>query len=402
MNDPVLQFAINVLKSSHIQACILPESKWVDAAPFDLGLRKGILGIEEDILARLNELSPNTLYHITDAFGCLYSLLHLSSGDTLFFGPSMETEDWESLCDRISTERKLPPVIREQLKDYYNRLPKLSLISGYHSIVLELGKYLFGDRMAVEFVQAEYTKPYDSASTAPALAMIEKPILSMQMMEERIELENRLLEAIHHGNEALALQVLQNFGGITVPYRDEQNIALSIQYRLVALNATFRKEVEQVDVHPLFVNQLSNRMQFRIQDITTAQESQKLVIDMIGSYCDLVKKYSIANYSPVIKNVIRYARTHLNEDLSLRALAERNRINRTYLSSLFRHETGTTLTEYINRMRVEYAAQLLSSRKLSITAVSQELGFTDVSYFIRIFKNILGQTPSQYLKSSEK
>lgn len=399
MNDPVLQFAMNVLRSNHIQACVLPDSKWVDAVPFDLGLRKGILGIEEDILARLNELSPNTVYHITDAFGCLYSLLHLSSGDTLFIGPTMETEDWKSLCDQISTERKLPPAIQEQLKDYYNRLPKLSLISGYHSIVLELGKHLFGERLAVEYVQAEYTKPYDSASTAPALAIIEKPILSMQMMEERIELENRLLEAIHHGNEALALQVLQNFGGITVPYRDEQNIALSIQYRLVGLNASFRKEVEQVDVHPLFVDQLSNRILFRIAEVTTPEESQKMVISMIHSYCDLVKRYSIANYSPVIKNVIRYARTHLNEDLSLRTLAERNRINRTYLSSLFRQETGTTLTEYINRMRVEYAVELLSGSKLSITAVSAELGFTDVSYFIRVFKNVMGQTPAQYVKN---
>ena len=399
MNDPVLQFAINVLKSNHIQACILPDSKWVDAAPFDLGLRKGILGIDEDILARLNELSPNTVYHITDAFGCLYSLLRLSSGDTLFIGPTMESEDWKSLCDRISAERKLPPVIREQLKDYYNRLPKLSLISGYHSIVLELGKYLFGDRLAVEYVQAEDTKPFDSASTAPVLSTIEKPILSMQMMEERYELEKRLLEAIHHGNEPLALQALQNFGGITVPYRDEQNIPLSIQYRLVSLNASFRKEVEKVDVHPLFIDQLSNRILFRIQDITTPKESQKLVIEMIGSYCDLVKKYSIANYSPIIKNVIRYAQSHLNEDLSLRTLAERNRINRTYLSSLFRQETGTTLTEYINRMRVEYAAQLLSGSKLSVTAVSTELGFADVSYFIRIFKKYMGQTPVQYLKS---
>lgn len=229
-----------------------------------------------------------------------------------------------------------------------------------------------------------------------------EPVLTMKMMEERYELENRLLEAVHHGNEKLALQALQDFGGITVPLRDQEHISLSVQYRLVGLNALFRKEVEAVDVHPLYIDKLSNEIQFRIQEIQTEKESQKLVVDMIKEYCDLVKNYSLAGYSPVIRNVIRYARTHLNEDLSLRSLAERFNINRTYLSTLFHQEMGTTLTDYINDLRIEYATELLCSNHFSIASVCTEVGFSDVSYFTRVFKKVMGQTPAQYVKERKK
>lgn len=229
-----------------------------------------------------------------------------------------------------------------------------------------------------------------------------EPILTMKMMEERYELENRLLEAIHQGNEQLALEALSKFGGISVPIRDQEHLALSVQYRLVGLNATFRKEVESVDVHPLYIDKLSNQIQFRIQEIQFEAESQKVVVDMIKEYCDLVKNYSLAGHSPVIRNVIRYARTHLNENLSLRNLAERFNINRTYLSTLFHQEMGTTLTDYINGLRIEYATELLRNNHLSIADVSVEVGFSDVSYFIRVFKKVMGQTPVQYVKNCQK
>lgn len=223
--------------------------------------------------------------------------------------------------------------------------------------------------------------------------------LSMKMMEERYKLENSLLEAIRQGNEKLALQALQNFGGITVPYRDEQNLLLSTKYRLVGLNATFRKEVEQVDVHPLYIDKLSNQILFNIQEMQSEKDGLEMVVDMIKKYCNLVENYSLAEHTPVIRNVIRYARTHLNEDLSLRNLAERFNINRTYLSTLFHHEMGTTLTNYINGLRIEYATELLCNHHFSISSVCIEVGFSDVSYFTRVFKKVTKQTPTEYIKN---
>lgn len=401
MNDTVLEFALNILKTNNINAYVLKDGKLLDTISFDLGLRKGILDISsknEDILTGLDTVPSHTILHITDSFGCLYTILRLPLNNLLFLGPVIEINDWESLCLKITLERNLPSVIQTQLRDYYNRIPKLSMINDYHFIVLELGKHFYGEELTVRYIQPQYTHHFDLASTATPLAFIDQPVFSMKMMEERYELENRLLEAIHHGNEMLAMQALQHFRGITVPLLDEQNIPLSIQYRLVGLNSTFRKEVEQVNVHPLYIEKISKQFLLQVPKIKTDQECHHLVIDMIKQYCNLVKKYSLTGYAPIIRDVICYARIHLNDDLSLRNLAERFNINRTYLSTLFHQEMGTTLTDYINRLLIEYAAELLCHSQFTITDISLEVGFSDVSYFTRVFKKIMGQTPAQYVK----
>lgn len=404
MNDNVLEFTLNILRANNINTHVLPEEKMLDTISFDLGLRKGILNVaikNEEIITGLDTIPAKTILHITDAFGCLYTILPLPSNNLLFLGPVMEMENWESLCQQISFERNLSPEIQEQLQDYYHRIPKLSMINGYHSIIFELGKYYYEKELMIRYIQSEYTRDFDSGSTASPLSFMEQPVLSMKMMEERYELENRLLEAIHHGNEMLAMQALQHFRGITVPFLDEKNVPLSVQYRLVGLNSTFRKEVEQVDVHPLYIEKVSTQILLQIQKIQSDQACQKLVIDMIKQYCNLVKKYSLTGYSPVIRNVIHYARIHLNKDLSLRSLAERFNINRTYLSTLFHQEIGTTLTDYINGLRIEYAAELLRNNHFSIADASAEVGFSDVSYFTRVFKKVMGRTPAQYIKNSK-
>ena len=224
----------------------------------------------------------------------------------------------------------------------------------------------------------------------------------MQMMEERYEVENRLLEAIRHGNQPLALQALQNFGGITVPFRTAQDLETTVQYRMVGLNANFRKEAEKAEVHPMYLNELSGEILSLVHKVKTEEDSQRLVVYMINSYCNTIKRYSMQGFSPVVRNVIWYATTHLNEDLSLRTLADLFSINRSYLSSLFRKETGVQLTEYINNLRVEYAATLLANHQISIAEVAAIVGIADVSYFTRVFKRVKFKTPAQFIKEERK
>lgn len=403
MNDDVVQFAIQVLKTSHIQARIVDIGEWDNSISFDLGLREGLqcTEIENRIFyERLQSLSINTIYHITDSFGCLYTILLLpeSKNKIVFIGPTLENEDYKKLSEAINEKKRLSPKQSQQLQHFYLRLPKLSLITGYHSVVLALGKHLYGEKTSVRYIQDQTDPLYYTEDYGFSHSSMDKPIVSMQMLEERYEIENGLLDAVRQGNNFLALQAYERFSGITIPNRSGIDVPTSVQYHIVALNALLRKEAERCKVHPLFLDELSEEIISAAPTIKTEETEYRATIHLIDSYCTLIKRFSMSNYSPIVRNVAQYAHSHISEDLSLRTLATKFNVNRSYLSSLFKKETGKQFTEYINGIRIEYAASLITKQQVSISEAAAIVGIFDVPYFTRLFKRIKNKPPAQFVK----
>ena len=86
----------------------------------------------------------------------------------------------------------------------------------------------------------------------------------------------------------------------------------------------------------------------------------------------------------------------------LKSLAAMCFISPSYLSALFKQETGSTLIDYINTQRVNRAAQLLVQNNHTIAAVAEEVGILDVNYFTKIFKKTLGVTPTRYRREHKE
>ena len=103
-------------------------------------------------------------------------------------------------------------------------------------------------------------------------------------------------------------------------------------------------------------------------------------------------------YSSLIQKVIKLVDTDLTADLSLKAISKELNVNPSYLSNQFKKVTDSTLTDYVNQKRVEYAILLLNTTSLQIQTIAQYCGISDVNYFTKIFKRIVGKTPSEYRK----
>ena len=124
--------------------------------------------------------------------------------------------------------------------------------------------------------------------------------------------------------------------------------------------------------------------------------------EMFRSYCRLVRKHSMKNYSPPIQKVIAAIDFDLTANLTLSALAAMQNISPSYLSALFKQEVGETLTEYVNGKRIKRAMQLLETTKMQVQNVAQNCGILDVHYFSKIFKKTTGMTPKEYRESFTK
>lgn len=97
-----------------------------------------------------------------------------------------------------------------------------------------------------------------------------------------------------------------------------------------------------------------------------------------------------------VTEVKRLLKEQLSKDISLNEIAEKIGLNASYLSSLFKQETGETFVQYRTRKRMEKAKQLLAIPHYRITEVSCEVGYADHPHFTKTFKRFTGKTPSEY------
>lgn len=103
-------------------------------------------------------------------------------------------------------------------------------------------------------------------------------------------------------------------------------------------------------------------------------------------------------YSKQIIKTIDYISDHLHSRIMLQDAAEHLQINAAYLSRLFKSEMGVPFVDYVNRKKVESAANLLLFSEYSDLDISNLLCFSSQSYFIKIFKKYTGVTPKSYRK----
>ena len=99
---------------------------------------------------------------------------------------------------------------------------------------------------------------------------------------------------------------------------------------------------------------------------------------------------------PVITKAKEFIREHHTEDLSLGQVAAAVHTSIFYFCKLFRKVTGTTFTEFVSRTRIEKAKNLLLNPNLRISEIAYEVGFQSLTHFNRVFKTVIGESPTEY------
>ena len=98
------------------------------------------------------------------------------------------------------------------------------------------------------------------------------------------------------------------------------------------------------------------------------------------------------------KEITEYIDNNLGAELTLSALAKKCFYNPSYFSRAFKQKFNVSLTEYVNRRRIDRATELLRDPSLSVDEISARVGFSDRSSFYHVFSRITGGTPSDYRK----
>jgi YesN/AraC family two-component response regulator len=134
----------------------------------------------------------------------------------------------------------------------------------------------------------------------------------------------------------------------------------------------------------------------QINDFSDIEELSIWITGVMHRFIQHSFDFAQIKHSDVVFKTMEYIRQNYDHKMSLDDIAQHVYLSRSYLSSLFREETGQTLFFYINQVRVEKSKLFLMDPSFSLAEAAALCGFEDQSYFTKVFRKHTGLSPKQY------
>ncbi len=143
------------------------------------------------------------------------------------------------------------------------------------------------------------------------------------------------------------------------------------------------------------VEAVQSESEFRLLDLKLA---------LLSLAVNLLKHHAEEEYSPnshsnpkteIVKQAIEYMKNHYAEQINVEDLAGMLGFTKYYFCHVFNEITGSTVINHLNYIRCKNARKLILSGMCNITEAAEQSGFTNMSYFAKIYRNVIGQLPSE-------
>lgn len=389
-NKAEFDFFCAMMKKIHLNTTVFPAAH-PPVEELDVFHLEGYEEHARDFFARAKE---RVLYVVRDVFLFSFCYILLPETDNIFaVGPYLPCEISEHELMNLLEANHLSPTLLTPMTKYFTSMP---IVMQEDRLIAQL------EALCDVFWGSEdgYETSYISSSSLSSWAENTKPVVTIEdnqfaASEARHDQEKELMFLVSQGNSTRAQQLVSDFNESKILVHTADPLRNMKNYGIV-LNTLLRKAAEEGGVHPMHTSQLGLQMAQRLESARTREECRKLYSGMVHKYCLLVRNYSMKGYSQLVRSVMLRVEEDLKADLSLKAHAEALNVNASYLSTLFKKETGQTLTDYVTRMRMENAIFLLNTTDMQVQTIAQYCGIPDVNYFTKTFKRIIGKTPKEY------
>lgn len=395
-----LQLLCETFRKCRVQAIVIHPGETMDKL-LDERFRMLFGGDpEQSVDCFLRQVHPQVIYRMSTALRIHYIFLELSKEPrqaVLAIGPYLSSSPGNRLIFEIGEKFHISPNRQRLLESFYAGIPVIPDSSHLFALLDTFGEHLWGSNsFSVEDINEDFMSEAPPMKHTPGSS--EDLLFNMKLMEERYAAENELMRAVSKGQVHKGAYIMEGFSSNGFEKRLDDPLRNLKNYSVI-MNTLLRKAAEKGGVHPLYLNDISSAYASKIESSSSLSAMQDLMVEMFRSYCLLVRKHTMKNYSPTIQKTILLIDSDLSADLSLSTLAQAQNVSPGYLSTLFKRETGKTLTEYIQSERMQLATHLLETTSLQIQTVALHCGIMDVQYFSKIFRKYIGKTPKEYRES---
>jgi AraC-like DNA-binding protein len=152
-----------------------------------------------------------------------------------------------------------------------------------------------------------------------------------------------------------------------------------------------------VRLYTIFDTPLSTRNITELSGFESPSELNSAIKDLLFDLSDAVQEKLNSSMASTKYNLIGFVQQHFRDsNLSLGLLADEFGLSQSYISKLFKEETGQNFISYVKQLRMSYVKKQLMATDLQVKDIILDTGYVDVANFARTFKQEVGLTPLQY------
>lgn len=207
-------------------------------------------------------------------------------------------------------------------------------------------------------------------------------------------------DAVSSGNSEILEEMLAELPTGEKIGRLSDNEVSNRRYHTIVLAALLSRFCIEAGMDISVSYALSDIYIRRLDKANTVREIDALSNAIARDYCERMK--SISKKTAVSRHVVSaidYIRANVRENLTVESVAEALALNASYLSKLFKQETGQTLSRYIREQKIQTACNMLRHLDESSLNIANYLGFSSQSHFIQVFRKVTGMTPEEYRRN---
>ncbi|KRF08102.1 AraC family transcriptional regulator [Paenibacillus sp. Soil766] len=214
-----------------------------------------------------------------------------------------------------------------------------------------------------------------------------------------LDIELRLISTIRAGDLDEARRILH---AIMAQNIENRELSIEMKHQLVGeLKGTFLKLLYQKTFQE---SDIFEAVKNRVADIQANEEIDVIRQDIDGimaSLCGLIANKKNDHHNKTVEQVMKFiAEMYSDPDLNLYRVAEKAERPEKYISNLFKEVTGKNLSDHLEQVRMDQAANLLKGDTYTVDEIAARVGYNSSHSFRRAFKRVLGVSPSSYRQST--
>lgn len=147
-------------------------------------------------------------------------------------------------------------------------------------------------------------------------------------------------------------------------------------------------------LRPIFINSVTEYKQRKVGYINVLRANA--VKGIIACLRNVYAEQDDVKKSYFVENIIKYANDNYQEPISLSQICEKLGYSVQYASRIFKEQMGVNFSAYLIQIRMQKACSLLLSTDMTIQQIGNAVGYTNMAFFYRAFKSVVGETPTEF------